>query len=219
MVKPHSTIILTGYYLLRFHGSCWTPPWPFLTPHRLRFRTRRDAGVLRPAKSSLLAKWGCRGGYRWSTHLCRGGVCTRLLSGFLAGCRRSVDHVGAGFVDLLVGGQQVFPLLSLNWKHKNNHIRPIRVIVFVVDVFYVLLYSTRLAVWFFFVVDKRRRKNSPSNFCWMTFDLWPFWRKNVDDENSHSNGPIINPFTATCNIVLNLFYQTIISPLSGMKYM
>ena len=23
----------------------------------------------------------------------------------------------------------------------------------------------------------------------MTFDLWPFWRKNVDDDNSHSNGP------------------------------
>ena len=66
-----------------------------------------------------------------------------------------------------------------------------KVAVFVVNVFYVLLYPTRLAVWFFSVVDETRRKNSPSNFCWMTFDLWPFWRKNVDDENSHSNGPNI----------------------------
>ena len=75
--------------------------------------------------------------------------------------------------------------------------RPIRVAVFVVDVFYVLLYPTRLAVWFFSVVDETRRKNSPSNFCWMTFDLWPFWRKNVDDENSHSNGPIVIIFSET----------------------
>ena len=61
--------------------------------------------------------------------------------------------------------------------------------VFVVDVFYVLLYLTRLAVWFF-STWRDRPKNSPSNLCWMTFDLWPFWRKNVDDENSHSNGPV-----------------------------
>ena len=50
--------------------------------------------------------------------------------------------------------------------------RPIRVAVFNVDVFYVLLYPTRLAVLFFSVVDETRRKKSPSIFCWITFDLF-----------------------------------------------
>ena len=43
--------------------------------------------------------------------------------------------------------------------------------VFVIDVFSFCYYPTRLAVWFFPVVDVTRRKNSPSIFCWMTFDL------------------------------------------------
>ena len=60
-------------------------------------------------------------------------------------------------------GQSVLP-----WRGLTLSDRPIRVAVFVVDVFYVLLYPTRLAVWFFFVVDETRRKNSPSIFCWMT---------------------------------------------------
>ena len=71
--------------------------------------------------------------------------------------------------------------------HSNGN-RPIRVAVLVIDVFSFCYYPTWLAVRFFSVVDVTRRKNSPSNFHCITFDFRPFWRKNVDDENSHSNG-------------------------------
>ena len=52
--------------------------------------------------------------------------------------------------------------------------------------FYVLLLSYSIGCLIF----SRRRRNETEKFTvnFLLNDVWPFWRKNVDDENSHSNG-------------------------------
>ena len=79
-------------------------------------------------------------------------------------------------------------LVMINPDQKHKTLGPFEWLFSSSTFFSFCYYPTRLAVWFFPVVDETRRKNSLSNFCWMTFDF--FWRKNVDDENSHTNGSI-----------------------------
>ena len=89
------------------------------------------------------------------------------------------------FVNLDVYTHISFPIGQLEWLFSSS-------------TFFTFCYI--LLDWLFDFFRRRRNETEKFtvNFCWMTFDLWPSWRKNVDDENSHSNPSKHKAFNQCC---------------------